>query len=190
ELLGDLGQRWELHRNGFKPYACGVVTHPAIDAARRLRSMGYLPDAVGSIEVHVHPLVLELCGKTEPRVGLEGKFSVMHCVAVGFLDDAAGPAQCSDSVVRRPGGVAVRRKVRGVADPTLEESQARLVLHLPDGRPVEISIPAASGTLENPLSDADLTAKFRALAGPVVGEVAADDIAARVWALDEQTTVQ
>jgi 2-methylcitrate dehydratase PrpD len=190
ELLADLGQRWELHRNGFKPYACGVVTHAAIDAARRLRAMGYLPDAVGSIEVQVHPLVLELCGKTEPLVGLEGKFSVMHCVAVGFLDDAAGPAQFTDFVVQRPDVVALRRKERAVADRTLDESQARLVLHLPDGRPVEVSVPAASGTLENPLSDADLTAKFHALAGPVVGEPAAEAIATRVWALDEQITVQ
>jgi len=190
DLLGDLGQRWELHRNGFKPYACGVVTHPAIDAARYVRAMGYRPDGVDSIEVQVHPLVLELCGKTEPQVGLEGKFSVMHCVAVGFLDDAAGPAQFTDPVVRRPDVVALRRKVRAVADPTLAESAARLVLHPREGHPVEVSVPAASGTLENPLSDADLTAKFHALAERVVGQSAAEEIATRVWALDEQPSVQ
>ena len=152
--------------------------------------MGYLPDAVGSIEVQVHPLVLELCGKTEPQVGLEGKFSVMHCVAVGFLEDAAGPPQFTDAVVARPDVVALRRKVRAVADPTLTESQARLVLHLRDGRPVEVFVPAASGTLENPLSDEDLTSKFRALAEPVVGQAAAEEIATRVWALDEQPSVE
>lgn len=189
-LTERLGERWEVHRNGFKPYACGVVTHPAIDAARRLRALGYGPAVVRRIEAFVHPLVLELCGKTEPRVGLEGKFSIYHCIAVGFLDDAAGPAQFTDATVNRPDVVALRRLVEATADPALGEAQARLVLHLADGRPVEVFVPAATGTIENPMSDADLTAKFQALAAPVVGVAAADAIAATVWQLDAEPDVR
>lgn len=183
-LTADLGKRWELHRNGFKPYACGVVTHPAIDAARRLRAMGYEPGAVAAIDAYVHPLVLELCGKEDPRVGLEGKFSISHCIAMGFLDDAAGPPQFSDHAVRRPEVVALRQKVRPRADATLAEAQARLVLQLPDGRPVEVFVPAASGTLDNPVSDADLVAKFRSLAVPTIGAAASDQVADLVWGLE------
>lgn len=189
-LTDGLGEQWEVHRNGFKPYACGVVTHPAIDAARRLRALGYGPAVVRRIEAFVHPLVLELCGKSEPRVGLEGKFSIYHCIAVGFLDDAAGPAQFTDATVSRPDVVALRRLVEATADPALGEGQARLVLHLADGRPVEVFVPAATGTIENPMSDADLTAKFRALAAPVVGTAAADAIAATVWQLDAEPDVR
>ena len=29
---GGLGQRWLIESNGHKPYACGVVLHPLIDA--------------------------------------------------------------------------------------------------------------------------------------------------------------
>ena len=190
ELTEGLGERWEVHRNGFKPYACGVVTHPAIDAARRLRAMGYEPGAVARIEAYVHPLVLELCGKTEPRVGLEGKFSIYHCIAMGLLEDAAGPAQFTDALVNRPDAVTLRRKVQATADPGLEEAQARLVLHLADGRPVEVYVPAASGTLENPIGDADLEAKFRALAVPVIGAMAANEVVETVWALERLADVR
>src|SRR5205823_1331313 len=38
-----LGQTWELERDGFKPYACGVVTHPTIDAMARLAKRSGLP---------------------------------------------------------------------------------------------------------------------------------------------------
>ncbi|HLH22575.1 MAG TPA: MmgE/PrpD family protein [Chloroflexota bacterium] len=189
-LTDELGERWEVHRNAFKPYACGVVTHPAIDAARRLRAMGYEPGAVARIDATVHPLVLELCGKTEPRVGLEGKFSIYHCIAMGFLEDAAGPAQFTDAMVNRPDAVALRRKVQATADPALPEAQARLVLHLTDGRPVEVFVEAASGTLENPISDADLAAKFRALATPVIGAAAADEVVATVWELERLPDVR
>jgi 2-methylcitrate dehydratase PrpD len=184
ELTDGLGERWEVHHNGLKPYACGVVTHPAIDAARRLRALGYLPGAVAQIDAYVHPLVLELCGKTEPRVGLEGKFSIYHCIAMGFLEDAAGPEQFSDAIVTRPDVVALRRKVRATADATLSDAQARLILRLPDGREVEVYIPAATGTLDNPMTDADLTAKFRALAVPTVGAPAADTIQDLVLTLE------
>jgi 2-methylcitrate dehydratase PrpD len=184
ELWQGLGDRWEVHRNGFKPYACGVVTHPAIDAARRLRAMGYEAGAVARIEARVHPLVLELCGKKEPRVGLEGKFSIYHCIAMGFLEDAAGPAQFTDALVNRPDAVELRRKVEATADPDLSEAEAHLVLHLPNGRPVEVYVPAASGTLGNPISDADLEAKFRALAVPVIGPAAADRVVETIWALE------
>jgi 2-methylcitrate dehydratase PrpD len=189
-LTEGLGERWEVHKNGLKPYACGVVTHPAIDAARRLRAMGYLPGGVAAVEADVHPLVLELCGKTEPQVGLEGKFSIYHCIALGFLEDAAGPPQFTDAMVNRPDLVEFRRKVHAKADSALEETQARLTLQLVDGRGVEVFVPAASGTLENPLGDADLQAKFRRLAGPVVGDAAASTIESLVGDIENLPSVQ
>ncbi|MDE3077901.1 MAG: MmgE/PrpD family protein, partial [Chloroflexota bacterium] len=64
QLTEGLGERWEIFRNGFKPYACGVVTHPAIDAVRQLGSrQGVRAADVERIELRVHPLVLELTGK-------------------------------------------------------------------------------------------------------------------------------
>jgi 2-methylcitrate dehydratase PrpD len=75
DLIDGLGSRWEIFRNGVKPYACGVVTHPPIDAVRRLRTEhGLGVEDIEGIELQVHPLVLELTGKAEPRTGLEGKF--------------------------------------------------------------------------------------------------------------------
>src|SRR5438132_708097 len=72
----SLGETWELRRNGFKPYACGVVTHPTIDCASELARTSGLPAAeVEELRCRVNPYVLELTGKTEPRTGLEGKFS-------------------------------------------------------------------------------------------------------------------
>jgi 2-methylcitrate dehydratase PrpD len=185
-LTEALAERWEVHRNAFKPYACGVVTHPAIDAARQLRAQGYEAAALARLELHVHPLVLELCGKRAPQTGLEGKFSVYHCAAVGFLDDAAGPAQFTDAVVRRPDVVALRERVTATADPALAEDQARLVAHLVDGRPVEIFVPHASGTLENPLSDEALAAKFRAVTAPVLGAERAGALLGRLWRLEAE----
>ena len=55
--------------------------------------------------------MLSLTGKTEPQTGLEGKFSIYHCIAVGLIYGAAGERQFQDAVVRDPAVVALRRKV-------------------------------------------------------------------------------
>ena len=60
-----LGERWELQMNGLKPYACGVVIHPLIDAMIAFRNnQGIDYRDVHSISAKVHPLVIELVNRT------------------------------------------------------------------------------------------------------------------------------
>jgi 2-methylcitrate dehydratase PrpD len=103
EITEGLGQRYEAALNTYKPFACGIVIHPAIDAAIQLRNQNSLnADMIDNIALKVHPLVLELTGKKTPQIGLEGKFSVYHSVAVAIIDGTAGERQYSDRAVRGP----------------------------------------------------------------------------------------
>ncbi|MCC7104834.1 MAG: MmgE/PrpD family protein [Chloroflexi bacterium] len=167
QLTEGLGERWAFPRNGIKPYACGVVTHPGIDGVRLLRNeYGLTAEQVEAIEMKVHPLVLELTGKREPRVGLEGKFSIYHCAAMALIEGAAGPSQFSDEAVTNPEAVALQRKVSAEVDPSLREEQAIITIRLSDGRVLTKRIDAATGTPDNPMSDAGLEAKYRDLVWP------------------------
>src|SRR5205823_7874600 len=95
-ITDKLGETYEISRNTYKPFACGVVVHPTIDGCIQLRNQHRLAlEEIEKIELGVHPLVLELTGKPDPRGGLEGKFSVSHCAAVAVIDGAAGEAQCA-----------------------------------------------------------------------------------------------
>ncbi|MEO8014720.1 MAG: MmgE/PrpD family protein, partial [Polaromonas sp.] len=76
EITDELGKRFEISFNSYKPFACGIVIHPSIDACVQLGRRGVTPDQVESIELKVHSLVLELTGKKEPADGLQAKFSV------------------------------------------------------------------------------------------------------------------
>ena len=67
---------WVIETNGHKPYACGVVLHPLIDAVIALRNREAIdPAAVSEIALSVHPLVLSITGVVEPSTGLQSKFS-------------------------------------------------------------------------------------------------------------------
>jgi len=173
EASDELGERFEISFNTYKPFACGIVIHPAIDACVQLRAQGIDPQRVQRIELKVHPLVLELTGKKEPADGLAAKFSVYHGCAAGLVFGRAGEAEFADEVVRRDDVVALRRKVQAVVDEAIAEESADVTAVLSDGRLVHVFVEHAVGSLRKPMSDDALDAKFHALADPVLGAVRA-----------------
>jgi 2-methylcitrate dehydratase PrpD len=165
EITDGLGQRWEAALNTYKPFACGIVLHPAIDAAIQLRSEQHLtPAAIERVELRVNPLVLELTGKKTPQRGLEGKFSVYHAVAVALVEGAAGEKQFSDRAVRDPTVVALRSRVVPTVDPAVTPEKVDMTIALTDGRRLTKHIEKAVGSVEVPMSDRALEAKFSDLA--------------------------
>jgi 2-methylcitrate dehydratase PrpD len=169
EILGDLGKRYEAALNTYKPFACGIVMHPAIDAAVQLRDENHLTaDQIERVDLKVHPLVLELTGKKTPRDGLEGKFSIYHAVAVALVEGAGGEKQFSDRAVNDPVVVALRSKVLPVVTPGIDPAQVDMTIVLNDGRMFHRFIAHAVGSLEAPMADRQLEAKFADLADGII----------------------
>jgi 2-methylcitrate dehydratase PrpD len=170
EISEGLGERWEAALNTYKPFACGIVIHPAIDGCVQLRNAhGLKPSDVAAVALKVHPLVLELTGKTAPRTGLEGKFSVFHSCAAAIAFGRCGEHEYSDEVVRDGEIVALRGKVSAVVTPGVHEDQADVTITTVDGRTLHLFVEHAIGSLERPLSDAELDAKAADLCEPVLG---------------------
>jgi 2-methylcitrate dehydratase PrpD len=175
-----------IETNGHKPYACGVVLHPLIDAVIAIRNREAIdPAAVSEIALRVHPLVLSITGVVDPSTGLQSKFSTVHSAAVALLDGSAGVAQYSDAKAADPAVAALRRKVTAVADDTLRKDEAYAAITA-DGRRREAHIAHASGTADNPMSDAAIEAKFMANAAPVIGRERAERARDFVRALETQ----
>jgi 2-methylcitrate dehydratase PrpD len=185
-IVSEWGRSYELSSNMYKPFACGLVVHGVIDGCIQLREEhGVQPGSIECVDLKVPPLVLELTGKTEPQTGLEGKFSVFHAAAAAIIYGAAGEAQFSDACVRETHVVALRNKVRAVADSSLLWTQAHVSIRLRDGRVLERHVPHPLGSLEKPMSDADLETKFRGLAEGVLEDGHRDQLLDLCWRLTE-----
>jgi 2-methylcitrate dehydratase PrpD len=185
EITQGLGERYELLANTYKPFACGIVIHPTIDGCIQLRDeYGLVPEQIASVALRVHPLVLELTGKTAPATGLEGKFSVYHAAAVALVEGAAGEPQFSDRAVTDPTVVALRGKVHAEIDPALAADAARVTITLTDGRVLEKVVEHAIGSLARPMTNADLEAKFHGLVDPVLGRERAQRVLGLCWDLE------
>jgi len=183
EVTDELGERFEISFNTYKPFACGIVIHPSIDACCQLKAQGIQPEEVERIELRVHSLVLELTGKKEPKDGLQGKFSVYHGCAAGLMFGRAGEAEFADDVVNDPRVVALRDKVQATVDDSIDEAAVHVTAHLRDGRRVQVQVEHAIGSLQNPLTDRQLEAKFAQLVDPVLGAVRSREITQACWKL-------
>lgn len=184
-ITAEWGKRYELSSNMYKPYACGLVVQGAIDGCIQLRNEhGLTPEVIERVDIKVCSIVLELTAKANPQTGLEGKFSVFHAAAVALRYGVAGEAQFSDAVVLNPEVVALRRKVHIEADPALTRVQAHVYVRLKDGRTVERRVEHPLGTLERPMSDADLEAKFRGLAEGILPDRQSDEVIRLCWAIE------
>jgi 2-methylcitrate dehydratase PrpD len=182
EITERLGETWEISLNTFKPFACGIVIHPIIEACIQLRnSPGFDVEAVEAVEAKVHPLVLELTGKKTPTAGLEGKFSVYHSAAVALLHGAAGEAEYSDTCVRDTRVIALRDRVSAQVEAGLHEDQARVSIRMRGGARIETFVEHAIGSLERPMSDADLEQKFRGLAAGVLPDRQIEQLIRFCW---------
>jgi len=170
EITDGLGVRWEAGLNTYKPFACGIVIHPAIDGCVQLRNAhGLKADQIEKVTLKVHSLVLELTGKKTPADGLQSKFSVYHSCAVGLIFGQAGEHEYTDEVVNRPDVLALRAKVEAAVDDRIHEASVDITVRTTDGREFHLFVEHAIGSVENPMTNELLRAKFTGQAEPVLG---------------------
>lgn len=186
EITGALGSRFETLKDTFKPFPCGVILHPAIDAAIKLRKANPgLAEQIEAIEVRAFRRVVEITGVREPKDGLEGKFSVYHAVAVALVEGAGGQQQFSDRAVQSLPVVALRKKVKVVVDPAIGPEQTVLNVTLKDGRTLQQDIRQVIGSLDAQMGDADLEQKFFAQAEGVIPRTQAQRVLDLAWKVEE-----
>jgi 2-methylcitrate dehydratase PrpD len=190
-LTERLGHSWEILRNAYKPYPCGVVLNPVIDAVLELRERhGLQADQIDSVAVTGHPLLGERTDRPAPVSGREAQVSAQHSVAVALLHGAAGIAQFMDRAVGDPATLALRARVRVEADAAMPVGAARITIRLHDGREVEATIEHARGSLERPLTDTELEQKLITLAAygcPALDPAPLVDV---IWSLENVDDVR
>ncbi|KAK5937524.1 hypothetical protein PMZ80_010144 [Knufia obscura] len=173
DTFATLGKTWEIEKNTFKPFPCGIVIHPTIDACIRLRTQaldrGLDISTIQSVNARVNPYVLTLTGKTDPQTGLEAKFSVYHAAAVGLLFGKATPTEFTDEVVLNETVISMRDKVKTTEDDSVPKAEVYLSAVFRDGTNLTEHVEHAVGSIENPLTIDQLRTKFMDQTSKVIG---------------------
>jgi 2-methylcitrate dehydratase PrpD len=190
EISGELGERFEISFNSYKPFACGIVIHPSIDACVTLVQQHNIePASIERIELKVHPLVLELTGKKTPKDGLQAKFSVFHSCAAGILFGQAGEHQYEDEIVQRADVIALRDRINATVDTRIAEASVDATIHLKNGTHHHLFLEHAIGSLQRPMTQSLLEQKFHNLVDPVFGAARANSLISESVSVGKLTDV-
>jgi 2-methylcitrate dehydratase PrpD len=185
-MVKNLGKKYQVLHNTFKPYAACLLTHPTIDAVIDLRSKYKLkPEDVEGIQCDVGHFCLDSAGQMEPKTGLAGKFSTYYCAALALAEGAAGEDMFTDRRVLDPKMVALRKKVKARIVPGFKDTEARVTLTTKGGKKYSAYVDIPKGDPRNPPSDQDLESKFRTLAPVVLSESRMNRLVESIWDLEK-----
>src|SRR3984885_10361995 len=160
KITEGLGERWEILANAYKPYPCGVVLFPVIDACLELRKRLTLPvGRISRVVVRGHPLLRERTDRPDVADGRSAKVSLQHSVAIALLQGAAGLAQFTDAAVGDPAVQALRDKVTAEDEASIPVEAAIVTVRLADGSSIGEHVRDGRGTPGRPMSDIELDVK-------------------------------
>ncbi len=193
-LDGELGDRWEVTRVSIKPYPCCHFAHAFIDCVLALRSQGVTPKAIESLycvvpEIEL-PLICEpFAQKLRPDSPYAAKFSLPFLLAATLTDGRIDHNTFMQQNVASPELLELANRVSyRVAEPgetTFPKYFPGWVeARLRDGRVLLERLDINTGNPDNPLSRADVEAKFRSNVSGVLGDSKAEAVISRVNDLD------
>jgi 2-methylcitrate dehydratase PrpD len=165
-LTAGLGHEWTILNNTFKPYPCGVVLNPVIEACLALRAEAeFSVEAIATIHLTGHPLLRQRTDRPHVTSGRFAQVSAQHAVAVSLLWGKADLSAFSDRAAQDPQLKALAGKLSFTDDVSFTVEAAEVCVLMKDGRRLVRRIEAARGGLDYPLSDPELAAKMRGQIG-------------------------
>ena len=184
--VDKLGQTFEIASLSYKPYPCGFVSHPSIDACLDVaRQEGFDAAQVERIELTVNPVVMKLMNRPDPQNRDDASFSVQHWAAAALVCKAAGIAQTTEAMTRAPLVCDLRRKVVLKPDPSVGREAAEAQVLLKGGVTLKASVLHCRGSTGRPMNDDDITEKTRAQLLTVFPAPAAERIVAECWRIEQ-----
>ena len=193
-VTGELGFRWDSRNASFKPFSVAHVIHPYIDALLRLRARHNLaPADVERIECPVAgfivPIVCEpTVEKWAPASDSHGRVSLQYTLAEALHTGVMAKKAYRPENLRDPNILALARRVHYVVDPSFPgpgHFKGVVRVTLEDGRTLEEVEEYNRGSAENPMTDAELRAKFDENAEEFLSASERDRLVAEIMRLEQ-----
>jgi 2-methylcitrate dehydratase PrpD len=160
---------WHLLDNLVKPFPCGIVAHPGVEAAvlasARVRP---LLDRVTRIIVRCSPLAASLTGNPHPTTELNTRLSLPHAVAAALVNNRAGLAEFAAPSIADPVIRQLRSRVELAVEDHRSEFSAVVRIEFSDADAIESEVGSVTGSPANPMSEQAVSQKFRDLVEPVL----------------------
>jgi 2-methylcitrate dehydratase PrpD len=198
-IVGKLGNPHVIVWPGvsIKPYPCGVLGHPTMDAMRRLViSHDVRPEQIRAIRVRAGSNILNPLRYPIANNELEAKFCPAFMVGAIALRRKAGIREFNDEFVRDAATQAMMKKVERVLDPEIEAKgwekiRSTVEVDLADGRTlVEHADERYRGGPDLPFTREELYEKFSDCASLVLPDERVQETFAAVESLENMKDIR
>jgi len=190
ETLRALGRRHLISGISLKPYPCGVVIHPVIDACINIsHHRDFHCSAIRAIEIFVHPRTAVLAEKQDPASVITSRFSLHHAAALALTHGAADFETFEGADIADARLVRLRQLITVHRSPELTATQSRVVVDLGDLGKIDEFVTQATGGPEKPLSTEQLKQKFVQLCRMSMDAIAAERLFERCLSFSELSDV-
>lgn len=186
DIIRNLGKTWNIKNLAQKYHASCHGTHSSIEAAINLvRCEKISVDKIKSIEVHTSQLSLDAAGKTKPKTGLEGKFSIIYCVANALLRGNTGMQAFTDEKIGEPKVQTFMQKISIKLDKNMTALGARVDIRTDSGKTYSMVTDILKDIPDLEAKKSKIKNKFIDLSKPVLGSKKSDEILEEVSALEK-----
>ncbi len=180
-----LGAHYEILGNTYKPYPCGIVIHPLIDAALEIaREHKTTANGVTSVAISANPTAMALCYRRHPTGEFEGQVSLYQWVAAALARGRAGIAEGTDAAIADPAIRALRDRIEVTVDAAIPHDGADVTVVLAGGQSATRSIRNCIGSRGRPMTDAELDTKVRQAADGVLDAARTEQLIAHCRGLE------
>ena len=172
------GDKPRILKSGIKPYAAEYMTHTPLDALRLIVKENNLkPDDVDSMHLRMFEFAMQLAApdRYKPDTREQADHSLPYCLAVGLLEGDLGPEQFKHDQWKQapPGGgnyLLIVFTLEDLGDRSLEVGPQQIEVTTKDGKTYRKRVDFPKGDEKNPMTDEEVQAKFKKLAGPLMSE--------------------
>lgn len=126
-------------------------------------------EQVEKINLEIGPVASTAAAIKEPKLGVEGKFSVWFLAALALAEGNVSLDKFTDEKVNQPDLVRLRKKIETKLDPVIGFG-ARLCIKMKDGTEFKRFLAKPKGDPDNPLSFEELSEKYKRAAMLVISE--------------------
>ncbi len=198
-IVGKLGNPHTIVEPGvsIKPYPCGCLTHPSMDAMRAVVVENDLtPDDIEAVVLYAGYNILNPIRYTTAEDELQAKFCMPFLLAAIVISRKAGFQEFTPQFVRAPQVQALMRRIRMAFDPAIEakgydKMRSRVEVMLTNGQKlVREADERYRGGPDNPLSDDELVEKFADCTQSILDQATREAVIEAVFGLDNLTEIR
>jgi 2-methylcitrate dehydratase PrpD len=189
--LDGLGETYEISTLAYKPYPCGFVIHPIIDACLEIvKAEKFDHTRIERIELTVNPLAVKLCDRPNPETRRQAIVSLQHWTAASLVYKAAGIEQFSEAALHESAVVNIRRKIVATSEDSIGREAAIARVIMQDGKNLEAKVLDCRGSARRPMSDDDLSQKTLVQLKLAFESAASEALLAECWRIAEYPRVE